>query len=268
MARRDAANAASLPRHRRRHAQVPLSRPFAQRGRRRSSGATAPGGTTGAARTRATATIEFRREVDYGSAAALMVRASFWREVGRLRRALRADVLRGRRPLLRGARARAAGHVRAARHTSSTSRARRPGPTSPPATSATRRSTGRSSSRSGGAARAEQLPPDTRNLRGASNRGAGPRVLIIDHRVPMWDRDAGSLRMRAMIEALIALGCRVTFLPDDLQPRQPYTDELQQIGVPRSCYGPSTSSASWQRSGPSWRSSSAPVRTRRAGGST
>ena len=46
---------------------------------------------------------EYRREIDYGSAAALMVRAELWREVGGLRRALPADVLRGHRPLLRGA---------------------------------------------------------------------------------------------------------------------------------------------------------------------
>ena len=54
----------------------------------------------------------YRREVDYGSAAALLVRADFWRRAGRIRRALHADVLRGRRPLLRRPGTGAAGDVR------------------------------------------------------------------------------------------------------------------------------------------------------------
>ncbi len=45
-----------------------------------------------------------------------------------------------------------------------------------------------------------------------------PRVLVVDHRVPMWDRDSGSLRMRGMLEALIELGCHVTLLPDNRMP--------------------------------------------------
>ena len=55
---------------------------------------------------------EYRRETDYGSAAALMVSAELWKADRRLRRALSADVLRGHRSVLRGARARPAGSVR------------------------------------------------------------------------------------------------------------------------------------------------------------
>ena len=58
------------------------ARRIAQRGRRRSSGATGPAPTTAAATSRAGSSTSIRREVDYGSAAALMVRAELWREVG------------------------------------------------------------------------------------------------------------------------------------------------------------------------------------------
>ncbi len=47
-----------------------------------SSGATVPESTTGAAIGATLYPYEFRREVDYGSAAALMVKAELWRSVG------------------------------------------------------------------------------------------------------------------------------------------------------------------------------------------
>ncbi len=56
-------------------------------------------------------------------------------------------------------------------------------------------------------------------------------MLIVDHRVPMWDRDSGSLRMQGMIEALLRLRLPVTFLPDDRHFVDPYTLELQRMGV-------------------------------------
>ena len=66
-----------------------------------SSGATAPAPNYGRGQAaRVTATTSIRREIDYGSAAALLVRRDFWRGGRRVRRALPADVLRGHRPLL------------------------------------------------------------------------------------------------------------------------------------------------------------------------
>ena len=59
----------------------------------------------------------------------------------------------------------------------------------------------------------------------------GPHVLIIDHRILTPDRDSGSLRMLQIIRALRRLGCRVTFLPDNLAPYQPYTERLQAEGI-------------------------------------
>jgi GT2 family glycosyltransferase/SAM-dependent methyltransferase/glycosyltransferase involved in cell wall biosynthesis len=78
---------------------------------------------------------------------------------------------------------------------------------------------------------AEQLPPGPKNVRVAANRGRGPHVLVIDHCVPMWDRDAGSLRMLSIMRGLLDLGARVTFMPDNLAPIQPYARRLQSMGI-------------------------------------
>jgi O-antigen biosynthesis protein len=77
----------------------------------------------------------------------------------------------------------------------------------------------------------EQLRPAPTNLRLAANRHRGRHVLIIDHRVPMWDRDAGSLRMLHIMKALLKMGARVTFMPENLAPTEPYTRHLQTMGI-------------------------------------
>ncbi len=77
----------------------------------------------------------------------------------------------------------------------------------------------------------EQRPPGAEHARRASTRAGGPHVLVIDHRVPMPDHDAGSLRMLRLVETLLELGCRVTFAPDDLVRHEPYTRALQSLGV-------------------------------------
>jgi glycosyltransferase involved in cell wall biosynthesis len=56
-------------------------------------------------------------------------------------------------------------------------------------------------------------------------------ILIIDHHVPTPDRDSGSLRMFQILKLLHALGHRVTFVPDNLAKAQPYTAELQKRGI-------------------------------------
>ena len=69
------------------------------------------------------------------------------------------------------------------------------------------------------------------NVRIAADRHRGLQVLVIDHRVPMPDRDSGSLRMIGIMRALIGLGARITFIPENLSPVQPYTRALQRMGV-------------------------------------
>ena len=69
------------------------------------------------------------------------------------------------------------------------------------------------------------------NVRHASDRSRGPRALVVDHHVPMPDRDSGSVRMAHILDALQRLGSRVTFLPDNLTGPEPYTRELQGRGI-------------------------------------
>ncbi|WP_162605033.1 glycosyltransferase [Geomonas terrae] len=56
-------------------------------------------------------------------------------------------------------------------------------------------------------------------------------VLVIDHYVPMYDKDAGSFFMYSLLKALVALDYKVIFWPDNLYSHQPYTSVLQQMGV-------------------------------------
>ncbi|MFL6554177.1 MAG: glycosyltransferase [Chthoniobacterales bacterium] len=60
---------------------------------------------------------------------------------------------------------------------------------------------------------------------------SGKNILVIDHHLPMHDRDSGSLRMFQILKILHRLGHRVTFLPDNLADMPPYTCELQKRGI-------------------------------------
>mgnify|MGYP001827888182 FL=1 len=72
-------------------------------------------------------------------------------------------------------------------------------------------------------------PPD---LFLARDRG-GRRgiVLVIDDKVPEYDRHAGALTVFQYLRLLAAEGFRVLYLPDDGLAREPYTTELQQLGI-------------------------------------
>jgi O-antigen biosynthesis protein len=63
------------------------------------------------------------------------------------------------------------------------------------------------------------------------DRFATKRMLVIDARMLTPDRDAGSLRMQAMLEIATALRCKVTFVADNLEHGEPYVDALTQRGV-------------------------------------
>jgi GT2 family glycosyltransferase/glycosyltransferase involved in cell wall biosynthesis len=56
-------------------------------------------------------------------------------------------------------------------------------------------------------------------------------ILVIDHHLPMPDRDSGSLRMFQILKILHALGHRVTFIPDNLADIPPYGDKLRKRGI-------------------------------------
>jgi O-antigen biosynthesis protein len=56
-------------------------------------------------------------------------------------------------------------------------------------------------------------------------------ILVIDHHLPMSDKDAGSVRMFHILNILHQLGHRVTFIPDNLADIPPYGGELQKRGI-------------------------------------
>ena len=78
---------------------------------------------------------------------------------------------------------------------------------------------------------AGQLPAAAHNVRRASNRNRERHALIVDHRVPRADRDSGSLRMTHLLTSLVDMGWRVTFVPDNFIASEPYTRDLQQLGI-------------------------------------
>jgi GT2 family glycosyltransferase/glycosyltransferase involved in cell wall biosynthesis len=57
------------------------------------------------------------------------------------------------------------------------------------------------------------------------------RILVVDHHLPMADRDSGSLRMFQLLSILSREGHRVTFIPDNLADIPPYGDRLRERGV-------------------------------------
>ena len=58
-----------------------------------------------------------------------------------------------------------------------------------------------------------------------------PCVLYIDHYVPTWDKDAGSKTTYQYIRMLMEKGYQIKFLGDNFLQEEPYSTELQQLGV-------------------------------------
>ena len=56
-------------------------------------------------------------------------------------------------------------------------------------------------------------------------------VLVIDHYVPQYDKDAGSKTTFMYLKMLVNKGYKVTFLGDNFYQHEPYTSELQQLGI-------------------------------------
>lgn len=74
--------------------------------------------------------------------------------------------------------------------------------------------------------------PNAENALRARDRSFNKRhVLIVDHYVPQFDRDAGSRSMYDIICTLLDGGWSVTFWPDNLWRDPHYTPELQRLGV-------------------------------------
>lgn len=78
---------------------------------------------------------------------------------------------------------------------------------------------------------AGQQAPSSRNLSSARDRRDGPRVVVFDAQVPSPDRDSGSLRMFSILKALNRLGYRVSFVLRRKARFDEYGRALGGIGV-------------------------------------
>jgi GT2 family glycosyltransferase len=56
-------------------------------------------------------------------------------------------------------------------------------------------------------------------------------LLVVDHYIPQWDRDAGSRCMLHVMRMFLNAGFHVTFWPDNLFEDKPYCRVLQEMGV-------------------------------------
>lgn len=77
----------------------------------------------------------------------------------------------------------------------------------------------------------DQLAPDSKQLVAASDRNRDrPRIVVFDERVPSPDRDAGSLRMLIILKTLAAW-CHVTFVPFSRPQSVDYERALWKEGI-------------------------------------
>lgn len=58
-----------------------------------------------------------------------------------------------------------------------------------------------------------------------------PTIVVIDHYVPHFDRDAGSRTTFQYLELFVEMGLNVKFLGDNFHRHEPYTTALQQKGI-------------------------------------
>jgi GT2 family glycosyltransferase/glycosyltransferase involved in cell wall biosynthesis len=78
----------------------------------------------------------------------------------------------------------------------------------------------------------DKLDPSPNNVLFARDIRPGNRLLVIDDRVPTPYQGSGYPRAYHMLKFLGELGYKVTFFPlDNATPWQPYTNELQQLGI-------------------------------------
>jgi GT2 family glycosyltransferase len=81
------------------------------------------------------------------------------------------------------------------------------------------------------AALATQPPAAGDGFQTRQRPGAIGVILVIDDKVPEYDRHAGALTIFQYLKLLVNLGFRVVYCPADLTIRQPYTGVLQALGI-------------------------------------
>lgn len=66
----------------------------------------------------------------------------------------------------------------------------------------------------------------------AKDRGQTKKqILVVDHYVPNYDKDAGGRCTYMYLKAFLKMGLKVTFIGDNFAKPEPYTTELNQLGV-------------------------------------
>lgn len=74
--------------------------------------------------------------------------------------------------------------------------------------------------------------PNGKNVFQARDRSSGKKtILIVDHYVPTYDKDAGSRTVYQYVLQFVELGFNVKFIGDNYIPYEPYTSELEELGV-------------------------------------
>lgn len=77
----------------------------------------------------------------------------------------------------------------------------------------------------------EQEKPGTRVFTARERSKDKKQVLVIDHYVPHYDKDAGSRSTFSYLKLLVEMGFNVKFIGDNFYRHEPYTTTLQQMGI-------------------------------------
>lgn len=81
-------------------------------------------------------------------------------------------------------------------------------------------------------------PENGQNVFQARDRSYGKKTLLmVDHYVPQYDKDAGSRTVYQYLKLFVGLGFNVKFIGDNFFQHEPYTSVLQQMGI-EVLYGP------------------------------
>jgi len=74
--------------------------------------------------------------------------------------------------------------------------------------------------------------PNAENVFNARDKTIDKKtILVIDHYVPHHDKDAGSKTTFQYLKLFVSLGLNIKFLGDNFFKHEPYTTELQQMGI-------------------------------------
>jgi glycosyltransferase involved in cell wall biosynthesis len=83
----------------------------------------------------------------------------------------------------------------------------------------------------------EHYKSGTRVFSARDRSGGKKTLLMIDHYVPHYDRDAGSRTIFQYLKLFVQAGFNVKFIGDNFHKHEPYTSVLEQMGI-EALYGP------------------------------